>query len=151
MFCIFGFLFVLFCFQRFYLFINYVHNILLPCISAHQKRAPDLFTDGCEPPCGCWELNSGPLEEQSVRLTSEPSLQPPCFNFFNPRNVYHKNSVGTVSRGETDTETQGWGRHEHEEEVKERLNRLTFYFCEFQGPSHRRSFSSPLPTSPGLP
>ncbi|KRY65434.1 hypothetical protein T4D_8955 [Trichinella pseudospiralis] len=21
--------------------------------------------DGCEPPCGCWELNSGPLEEQS--------------------------------------------------------------------------------------
>jgi hypothetical protein len=32
-------------------------------------------------PCGCWELNSGPLEEQSVLLTSEPSLQsapPPC-------------------------------------------------------------------------
>jgi hypothetical protein len=24
----------------------------------------------------CWELNSGPLEEQSVLLTSEPSLQP---------------------------------------------------------------------------
>jgi hypothetical protein len=41
----------------------------------------DLITDGCEPPCGCWELNSGPLEEQSVLLTSEPSLQPPhCFN-----------------------------------------------------------------------
>jgi len=32
--------------------------------------------DGCEPPCGCWELNSGPLDEQSVLLTSEPSLQP---------------------------------------------------------------------------
>jgi len=29
-----------------------------------------------EPPCGCWELNSGPLEEQSVLLTTEPSLQP---------------------------------------------------------------------------
>jgi hypothetical protein len=27
-------------------------------------------------PCGCWELNLGPLEEQSVLLTSEPSLQP---------------------------------------------------------------------------
>jgi hypothetical protein len=26
----------------------------------------DPITDGCEPPCGCWELNSGPLEEQSV-------------------------------------------------------------------------------------
>jgi hypothetical protein len=30
----------------------------------------------CEPPCGCWELNSGLLEEQSVLLTAEPSLQP---------------------------------------------------------------------------
>jgi hypothetical protein len=29
---------------------------------------------GCEPPCGCWELNSGPLEEQPVPLTAEPSL-----------------------------------------------------------------------------
>jgi hypothetical protein len=45
-----------------------------------QKRARDLITDGCEPPCGCWELNSGPLEEQPVFLTSEPSLQPHiCF------------------------------------------------------------------------
>ena len=34
------------------------------------------ITDGCEPPCGYWELNSGPLEEQSVLLTTEPSLQP---------------------------------------------------------------------------
>jgi hypothetical protein len=32
--------------------------------------------DGCESPCGCWELNSGLLEEQSVLLTTEPSLQP---------------------------------------------------------------------------
>jgi hypothetical protein len=31
---------------------------------------------GCEPPCGCWDLNSGPLEEQSVLLTTEPSRQP---------------------------------------------------------------------------
>jgi len=26
-------------------------------------------------PCGCWELNSGSLEEQSVLLTTEPPLQ----------------------------------------------------------------------------
>jgi hypothetical protein len=32
-------------------------------------------TDSCEPPCGCWELNPGPLEEQPVVLTIEPSLQ----------------------------------------------------------------------------
>jgi hypothetical protein len=30
--------------------------------------------DSCELPCGCWELNLGPLEEQPVFLTSEPSL-----------------------------------------------------------------------------
>ena len=46
---------------------------------AGQKRAPDLITDGCDPPCGCWELNSGgPLEEQAVLLTAEPSLQAPA-------------------------------------------------------------------------
>jgi hypothetical protein len=44
-------------------------------LQTYQKRASDLITDGCEPPRGCWELNSGPLEEQSVLLTSEPSLQ----------------------------------------------------------------------------
>jgi hypothetical protein len=26
------------------------------------------------PPCGCWELNLGPLEEQPVLLTDETSL-----------------------------------------------------------------------------
>jgi len=39
------------------------------------ERASDPITDGCEPPCGCWDLNSGPLEEQSVLLTTEPILQ----------------------------------------------------------------------------
>ena len=34
--------------------------------------------DGCEPPCGFWELNLGPLKEQQVLLTAEPSLQLPC-------------------------------------------------------------------------
>jgi hypothetical protein len=31
---------------------------------------------GCEPPCDCWDLNSGPLEEQSVLLPVETSSQP---------------------------------------------------------------------------
>jgi hypothetical protein len=56
------------------------------CLQTYQKRASDLFTDGCEPPCGCWYLNSGPLEEQSVLLTAEPSFQLPtsriCFCVF---------------------------------------------------------------------
>ncbi|KAM7325843.1 hypothetical protein ACRRTK_014321 [Alexandromys fortis] len=59
----------------FFLFIYYVCNILSVCIPSGQKRAPDLITDGCEPPCGCWELNSGPLEETTMLLTTEPSLQ----------------------------------------------------------------------------
>jgi hypothetical protein len=31
--------------------------------------------DRCELPCGCQELNKGPLEEHPVLLTYEPSLQ----------------------------------------------------------------------------
>ena len=46
------------------------------CMSAGQKRAPDLIIHHCEPPCPCWELNSGPLEEQALLLTTESSLQP---------------------------------------------------------------------------
>ena len=45
-------------------------------LQTHQKRASDPITDGCEPPCAFWELNSGLLEEQSVLLTAEQSLQP---------------------------------------------------------------------------
>lgn len=33
-------------------------------------------TDGCEPPCGDWESNSGPLQRQPVLVIAEPSLQP---------------------------------------------------------------------------
>ena len=58
---------------------------------AGQKRAPDPITDGCEPPCSCWELNSGPLEEEAMLLTSEPSLQPPI-------NVILKNKMALQIR-----------------------------------------------------
>lgn len=33
-------------------------------------------TDGCELPCGCWELYPGPLEEQSVLLTTPMGNEP---------------------------------------------------------------------------
>jgi hypothetical protein len=59
-----------------------IHKYTVAVFSqTHQKRASDLITDGCKPPCGCWDLNSGPLGEQSVLLTTEPSLQ--------PRNIFH--------------------------------------------------------------
>lgn len=45
------------------------------CSSDTLEEGSDPITDGCEPPQGCWELNSRPLEEQPVLLTAEPSLQ----------------------------------------------------------------------------
>jgi len=64
-------------FKNFILFIS-VH---CSCLQTYQKRASDPITDGCETPCWGWELSSGPLEEQSVLLTAEPSLQPPLHTF----------------------------------------------------------------------
>jgi len=55
-------LFNFFC--KIYLFLClWVH---CSCLQTHQKRAKDPITDGCEPPCGFWDLNSGPREEQSA-------------------------------------------------------------------------------------
>jgi hypothetical protein len=50
-------------------------SALSVCKPACQKKDSG-HIDDCEPPCGCWELNSGPLQEQPVFLTTEPSLQP---------------------------------------------------------------------------
>jgi hypothetical protein len=57
-------------------------------LQTHQKKASDPITDGCEPPRGCWELSSGPLEEQSELLIAKPSLQP---NFRNSYRIIIKN------------------------------------------------------------
>jgi hypothetical protein len=57
---------VFFFFLKIYLFIICKYT---SCFQTLQKRESDLVTDGCEPPCGCWDLNSGPLEEQSGALT----------------------------------------------------------------------------------
>jgi hypothetical protein len=47
-----------------------------------RKRGHQIpFIDVCEPPCGSWDLNSGPLVEQSVLIAVEPSHQPLFFCF----------------------------------------------------------------------
>jgi hypothetical protein len=38
-------------------------------------------TGRCEQPCGCWELNPGPLEKHPVLLITEPSLHPSDITF----------------------------------------------------------------------
>ena len=53
----------------------------VPLTQAHRFFYLFLITDGCEPPCGCWALNSWPPEEQSVLLTTEPSHQAKNVNF----------------------------------------------------------------------
>ena len=47
------------------------------CMSVKVSDPPETrLTDKCELPCGCWELNLGPLGEREVLSTPEPSLQP---------------------------------------------------------------------------
>jgi hypothetical protein len=53
----------------------------------------------CEPSHGCWELNSGPLKEQPVLSTTEPSFQPTQILFLTmimPIN-YHGSTQGKKS------------------------------------------------------
>nr|CRZ26247.1 Bm11720 [Brugia malayi] len=44
-------------------------------IQCHRALAV-WMTDGCDPPCSCWELNSEPLQKQPALLTNEPPLLP---------------------------------------------------------------------------
>jgi hypothetical protein len=52
-----------------YLFNVYEYSV---AVFKHTRRGHPI-TDVCELPCGCWELNSGPLEEHSVFLTADLS------------------------------------------------------------------------------
>jgi hypothetical protein len=56
------------------LFVYYLHSVLPACMPAGQKRVPDHIIDGYELPNGCWKLSSGPLGEQPLLLTSQPSV-----------------------------------------------------------------------------
>jgi hypothetical protein len=60
-------------FLKIYLLL-YVNTVAVFRQTREQRRVSDLIMDGCEPTCGCWDLNLGPLEKQSVLLTAEPSL-----------------------------------------------------------------------------
>ena len=70
-------------------------SALFACTPSYQKRASEPSIDGCEPPCGCWELNSGPLENQLVFLTAEISLQPFLLFFKTGNQIIHL--IGSLS------------------------------------------------------
>ncbi|EDL09379.1 mCG144592, partial [Mus musculus] len=72
----------------------FLGQVCMPTGTKHKR-------DGCESPCGCWELNSGPLEEQSVLLTAQPSLQPQAMFFHCPHLcVWRAYRVASVWRSE---------------------------------------------------
>jgi hypothetical protein len=62
----------------FYYLLIFILFALVFCLSVYlceSVRIPGAgATDSHELPCGCWELNPGPLGEQLVLLTVEPLL-----------------------------------------------------------------------------
>jgi len=71
--------------QTWFFFKHFIYLLYIMITLSLSSDTPEevirLISDGCEPPCGCWDLNSGPWEEQSVLLTTEPSLQPDFFKY----------------------------------------------------------------------
>ena len=78
----------------------------------HTRRGIQMpIIDGCKPPCGCWDLNSGPLEGQLVLLTTEPSLQPQKIlltttQTFHPEKKFKR--YVCLSQGDMLTSKHGW-------------------------------------------
>jgi hypothetical protein len=58
-----------------------IHKYSIADFRRTRRGLSDLITGGNEPPCGYWDLNSGPSEEQSVLLPTEPSRQPTTYVF----------------------------------------------------------------------
>ena len=65
-----------------FLSLFYVYMSVLPeCVSVHRVcevkvediRSSGSVTGGCEPPCWCWELKLGPLQEHPVVSATEPA------------------------------------------------------------------------------
>jgi hypothetical protein len=71
-------------YKKGFIYLFYVYDYNYSCLQTHQKRASAPITDGCEPPCGCWELNSGALEAMSPTLnviSKQPSYTNPQILF----------------------------------------------------------------------
>ena len=57
---------------------GYLHHMHAPCLWRPEEGTGypgTVVTEGCEPPCGCWEMNAVPLEDQLV-LSPEPLPSP---------------------------------------------------------------------------
>ena len=58
-----------------------MYSVFCLHISLQARKGHQISLQMVVSTCGCWDLNSGPLEEQTKVLTTEASLQPPktCF------------------------------------------------------------------------
>lgn len=64
-----------------------IYHIMPGAMEASRGlKIPQIGIDSCKPPCGCWEWNRDPLQEQPL-LTSQPSLQPQGMECLTPRSL----------------------------------------------------------------
>ena len=79
--------------------VHHIHS-RCPWSSEEDGRSPETG-NGCEPPCGCWELNPGPLQVQPMLLATEPSLQlqRPSFKSGGQLGPYKRAGGGVKRRG----------------------------------------------------
>ena len=74
----------------------------------HWSEGKDPIIDSCELPCGCWELNSGPLEKQPVFLSTEPSLQSPSLTFILKNNYTYTHQLKRANSSNHEKEVVRW-------------------------------------------
>lgn len=55
------------------MYVQALHTGMMPMMSVDIRSTGIGVRDGSEPPCRCWEVNLGPLKEQHVLLTTQPS------------------------------------------------------------------------------
>jgi hypothetical protein len=67
----------------YFMCVNVITSCMFVCCAQRDQRAVlgSLELDGFEPPCGCWEPNSGPLRETCV-LNCWTISPAPCAKFF---------------------------------------------------------------------
>lgn len=82
-----------------YYLINLLICILCTLVFKVVRFPGNRIANSCEVPCGCWVLNPGPLEEQPVVLTTEPSLQPPILGIFKDVKFLPQSVISLIALG----------------------------------------------------
>lgn len=76
-----------------------VSNALKPAVGARDHRTG--VTGGCEPPCGCWKLNPGLLQEPQMLWISEPSVRFPLIQALKQTSLASEQTCFTFAAGST--------------------------------------------------